>query len=120
MLRKVVFSFAVFALALASARSYSLDLSTQAFAGATELKAGAYQVTLAGQNAVIRGAKVDSQNPVRVETVNQKYAMSGVKYVVIDGRKQIQEIYLGGTRTKLVFKSDQRSAVSAQLHQADR
>jgi hypothetical protein len=103
MLRKVVFSFAVLSLALASAKSYTVALSVPAFAGATELKAGAYDVTLSGQNAVIHGAKVDSQNQVRVETVDKKYAMSGVKYTVIDGKKQIQEIYLGGTKTKLVF-----------------
>ena len=103
MLRKVVFSFAVLGLALASAKSYTVDLYSTAFAGATELKAGSYEVKLAGQNAVIQGRKVESQNPVRVETVDTKYANSGVKYTIVDGKRQIQEIYLGGTKTKLVF-----------------
>jgi hypothetical protein len=103
MLRKVVFSFAVLGLALASAKSYTVNLSAPTFAGATELKAGSYEVSLAGQNVVIQGRKVESQNPVRVETVDKKYANSGVKYNIVDGKKQIQEIYLGGTKTKLVF-----------------
>ncbi|HWD00699.1 MAG TPA: hypothetical protein VG456_28275 [Candidatus Sulfopaludibacter sp.] len=103
MLRKIVFSFAVLGLALASAKSFQVNLSTPALAGNTELKAGNYEVSVSGQNAVIRGSKVDNQVPVKVETVDRKYDETSVKYSLASGKKQIQEIHLGGTKTKLVF-----------------
>jgi hypothetical protein len=103
MLRKVVFSFAVLGLAIASAKSYTVKMFEPAQVGNTELKAGEYEVSLSGQNAIIKGGKVNSQNPVKVETSDQKYDATSVKYFVSGGKKQIQEIHLGGTKTKLVF-----------------
>jgi len=103
MLRKVVFSFAVLGLALASAKSYTVALFEPATAGTTELKAGEYEVSVDGQNAVIKGGKVNAQTPVKVETADRKYDSTSVKYTVSGGKKQIQEIHLGGTKTKLVF-----------------
>lgn len=103
MLRKAVFSFAVLGLALASAKSYRVDLYEPATAGTTELKPGSYYVSVDGQNAVIKGGKVDSHMPIKVETAGTKYDDTSVKYTIVDGKKQIQEIHLGGTKTKLVF-----------------
>lgn len=103
MLRKVVFSVAVLGLAIASAKSYKVDLYEPAYAGSTELKKGSYDVSVEGQNAVIRGDKVDSQNPVKVETSDHKYDSTSVRYLVSNGKRQIQEIHIGGTKTKLVF-----------------
>jgi hypothetical protein len=103
MLRKVVFSFAVLGLALASAKSFTVKLYEPAVAGSTELKPGSYEVSVSGQNAVIKGGKVDSQSPVKVETVANKYDNTSIKYLITGGKKQIQEIHLGGTKTKLVF-----------------
>jgi len=103
MLKRVVCFVAVVGMAIASSKSYRVDLYDPAVAGSTELKAGTYEVSLNGQNAVIRGGKVDSQTPVKVETVDKKYDSTSVKYVVIDGKRQVREIHLGGTKTKLVF-----------------
>ena len=103
MMRKVVFSFAVLGLALASAKSYQMTLSTPVVAGNTELKAGNYEVSVSGQNAVITGWKTESKTPVRVETVDAKFAATSVKYKVEGGKKQIQEIQLGDSKTRLVF-----------------
>ena len=103
MLRSVVCFIAVAGMALAGSKSYRVDVYDPAVAGSTELKAGTYEVSLNGQNAVIRGGKVDSQTPVKVENVDKKYAATSVRYVVVDGKRQVQEIHLGGTKTKLVF-----------------
>jgi len=103
MMRKVVFSFAVLGLALASAKSYQMTLSTPVVAGNTELKAGNYEVSVSGQNAVIKGWKSESRTPVRVETVDTKFEATSVKYKLEGGKKQIQEIQLGDSKTKLVF-----------------
>ncbi len=103
MLRKVVFSFAVMGLALASAKSYDVKLFEPALAGSTELKAGDYQVSVDGQNVTLKNGKTASQLPAKVELADQKYDATSVKYVTANGKKQIQEIHLGGTKTKLVF-----------------
>lgn len=103
MLRKGVFLFAILGLVLASAKTYTVSLYDPAYVGATELKPGQYQVSYSGANAVIRGAKVDSQSAVRVETGDRKYDSTSVIYSVSGGKKQIQEIHLGGTKTKIVF-----------------
>ena len=103
MLRKVVFSFAVLGLALASAKSYKVSLYEPALAGSTELKPGDYQVSVNGQNAVLRAGKVESQVPVKVESADTKYDNTSVKYTTSGGKRQIQEIHLGGTKTKIVF-----------------
>jgi len=98
-----VLSFAVLGLALASAKSYTMNLFEPALAGSTELKAGEYQVSVDGQNAVIRSGKTTSQVPAKIEAADTKYDNTSVKYVVSGGKKQIQEIHLGGTKTKIVF-----------------
>jgi len=103
MLKTVVCSLALAGLALAGSKAYRIDVYEPAYAGSTELKAGQYEVSVSGPNAVIHGYKVDSQNPVKVETADHKYNQTAVKYVVNGGKRQIQEIYLGGTSTKLVF-----------------
>jgi hypothetical protein len=103
MLRKVVFSFAVLGLALASAKSYSVSLFEPALAGTTELQPGQYQVSVTGQTATIRIGKTASEVPVKVEASDTKYDNTSVKYVVSGGKKQIQEIHLAGTKTKIVF-----------------
>lgn len=103
MLRKVVFSCAVFGLALASAKSYDVKMYEPAQAGNTELKAGDYQVSVEGQNAKIKIGKTETQLPVKVESADNKYNVTSVKYVTVNGKRQIQEIHLGGSKTRLVF-----------------
>lgn len=103
MLRKVVFSCAVFGLAVASAKSYDVKLYETAQAGNTELKAGEYQVSVDGQNAKIKIGKTESPLAAKVEAADNKYNATSVKYVVVNGKRQIQEIHLGGTKTRIVF-----------------
>ena len=103
MLKKVVCSFAVLGLALASAKSYNMTLSVPMSAGNTELKAGNYEVSVKGQNVVISGWKTENSIPVRVETGAKRYEATSVKYKTENGKKQIYEIQLGDSKTKLIF-----------------
>lgn len=103
MLRKVVFSFAVLGLALASAKSYNMTLSAPMSAGNAELKAGNYEISVKGHDVVIKGWKTEHSVPVRVETGDTRYDATSVKYKTEGGKKQIQEIQLGDSKTKLVF-----------------
>jgi len=102
---RLLFAFAVVALAVASAKSYTVNIYENAKAGGTELKAGEYKLEVVDQNAVIRRGKVESKIPIKVETAQGKYSTTSVVYDDHDGAKQIREIHLGGTATKLVLNN---------------
>lgn len=91
------------ALVLAATKSYSFKLFEPALLGATQLAPGEYQVSVVDQNAVIRNGKKECEAPVKVETTESKYPSTTVRFGNGDGKMHIQEIHIGGTKTKLVF-----------------
>ena len=103
MKRKLVFLFAVAGLALASAKSYSVKLFQPATVGGKELAPGEYKVEVNGEKAVIRNGKTDAEATIKVEDGETKYGTTTVRFTDENGKFHIQEIRLGGTRTKLVF-----------------
>ena len=64
------------------------------------LQAGDYKVQFAGDKATIKQGKTATEVPVKVETSDNKYATTTVR---LNGQ-QVEEIRLGGTKTKLVFE----------------
>jgi hypothetical protein len=103
MKRRILFSFAVAGLAIASARSYTVNLFQPAMVGNTQLKPGEYRVEVVDQKAVFRNGKIESQTPVKVEDNDSKYGSTTVRFSNGDGKMHVQEIHIGGTKTKLVF-----------------
>jgi hypothetical protein len=95
--------FLLAAAAVASARSYTVTLFQPATFGDVELKPGEYKVEVNEQKAVIRNGKVHGESPVKIENGETKYDSTTVRYSNGDGKMKIQEIRLGGTKTKLVF-----------------
>jgi hypothetical protein len=100
---RIVFAFGVLGLAIASAKSYSLNLYSAVTVGGTELKPGQYSVEVKESKAIISNGRVQSEAPVKVESVDSKYPSTTVRLANDGGKMQIEEIRLGGTRTKLVF-----------------
>jgi hypothetical protein len=104
MMSKVLPFFLVAGLAVASARSYTVNLFETATVGSTELKPGEYKIEVNDQKAVIRKGKVQTESAVKVEEGETKFDSTVVRYVnSTDGKIRIQEIRLGGTKTRLVF-----------------
>ena len=104
MLRKVLPFFLVAGLAVASARSYTVNLLHPSVVGTTELKPGDYKIEVNDQKAVITKGKIRTESDVKVEEGDTKFDTTTVRYVnATDGKVKIQEIRLGGTKTKLVF-----------------
>jgi hypothetical protein len=103
MKRRLLFAFALVGLAIASARSYTVNLFQPAIVGNTQLKAGEYQVEVVDQKAVFRNGRIANETPVKVEANDVKYDSTTVRFSNGDGKMHIQEIHLGGTKTKLVF-----------------
>jgi hypothetical protein len=89
--------------ALASGKSYRMNLEEPALLGNTELKAGEYRVEVVDQKAVIRQGKKQHEAPVKVETADSKYYTTSVRFTNDNGKRHIQEIHVGGTKTRLVF-----------------
>ena len=104
MIRIGLLSFAVVALAaVASAKSYTVNLFQPAVLGSTELKPGEYKVEVVDQKAVVRNGKLHGEFPVKVENGDSKFSTTTVRFSNGDGKLHIQEIRLGGTTTTLVF-----------------
>ena len=104
MIKKILPVFLVAGLALASARSYTVNLFQPSLVGTTELKAGEYKLEVNDSKATIKRGKVETTSDVKVEEGDTKYDTTSVRYVnSADGKVKIQEIRLGGTKTKIVF-----------------
>lgn len=102
---KLLVAFTVLGLSIASAKTFHIDLGTSAKAGSVELAPGHYNVKLDGSTLhftnVDTGKSVDTN--VKVQTVAKKFDYTEVESKNVNGGSQIQEIDLGGTRTKATF-----------------
>ena len=103
MIRKAALLFAVAGLALASAKSYSVTLFQDATFGTTELKPGQYKLEVNDTTATIHQGKLQGEAPVKIEEGEQKFNTTSVRYDTSGAKPRIQEIRIGGTKTKLVF-----------------
>jgi hypothetical protein len=103
MIWKAGLLFVAAGLAIASAASYTVSLYQPAMFGSTELKPGEYKVEVNDQKATIRQGKLQGESPVKVEENGVKFDTTTVRYSNSDGKLRIQEIRVGGTKTKLVF-----------------
>lgn len=89
--------------AMASAKTYSIELFQPAMLGTTELQPGMYSVEVADQKAIVRMGKIHGEAPVKMEDGDAKYSRTSVVLLNSGGQMHIQEIHIGGTKMKLVF-----------------
>jgi len=94
---------AVASLALAGVKTYTVNLLEPAMLGATELKAGEYQIQIDAGKVTIRTGKTEAEVPVKEESNGAKYKETTVRLTARGGKQHIAEICLGGTTTRLVF-----------------
>jgi len=104
MLKKVVILFAIVALGVAAAESYKVTLFQPTVVQGKELKPGAYKLDLKDTTLVIAdGKKAVAEMKVQVEKCDEKFNTTTIRFATADGKYSIQEIRLGGTKTKLVL-----------------
>ena len=100
-------AFAVLGLSIASAKNYQITLDSATKAGTLTLKAGKYNV-VAMDASKVRFTEVGSGKTVeteaKIENGEKKYGDTAVNASQVDGTKQINEIMLGGTTTKIRFE----------------
>jgi len=100
--KRLTIGFATLALAAASAASsYNVTFFEPVVINGTTLKPGAYKVEISDNKAIIKKGKAVVESPVKVESSEAKYPTTSVR---LAGGTQLEEIRLGGTRTKLVFE----------------
>jgi hypothetical protein len=102
-MKKLLPSFALLGLSVASAATYRVTFHETAVVAGKELKPGDYKVELKDNKAVITNRKESVEADVTVETDGHKYDSTSVKYRNGDGKYRVQEIRIGGTNTKVVF-----------------
>lgn len=102
--RRLLFTFALMGVAaLAGTKSYTFTLYGPTMVGNVELQAGSYKLDVGEQKALIHYGKQTTEVPVKVETSDSKYRDTTLKISNDNGRRRVEEIHLGGTKTKLVL-----------------
>ena len=102
MTKKIILSIATLALAL-SAETHRITLFQPTSLNGKELKPGDYKVEIKDSKAVISCGKESVEAAVRVENSGAKFGSTSVRYTQGEGKFTLQEIRVGGTKTKLIF-----------------
>jgi hypothetical protein len=106
MMKKVALGIATLALALASAaESHRFTLYQPATVNGTELKPGDYKIEITDNKAVIKQGKQSVEATVRLENSDEKFGNTSVRFSNGAGKYALQEIRVGGTKTKVVFEA---------------
>ena len=102
-MKKLLLLFAVAGLAVASAKTYEIDLFQPAMLGDISLAPGHYSVDVADMKAVFRNGRIHGEAPVKMEDADMKYNRTSVLLTNNGGQMHIQEIHIAGTKLKLLF-----------------
>ena len=109
MTRTSLLVFAILAVsAVASAKSYSVTLFQKSTIGGAKLQPGDYKLELTESKVTeskvtMRNGKKTAEAAVEVQTADEKFSSTSVKYQNGDGKYRILEIRLGGAKTELLF-----------------
>jgi len=92
-------------LTIVSAKSYEIVLSSPTKVGTVQLKPGQYTLKVQGSNAVFTDMETSKSftTPVKVENGTTKFDETKIQSSKQGDTDQIQEIDLGGSKTKLGF-----------------
>ncbi len=102
MVKGLTLGLATLALAAAAsaATSYNVTFFEPVVVNGTSLKPGEYKVEVNNDKATIKRGKTLDESPVKIESNEVKYPSTSVRLV----GTQVEEIRVGGTKTKLVFE----------------
>jgi hypothetical protein len=102
-MKKIALGFAVFALTVASAaNTYTITLYQPTKVNGATFKPGDVKVELKDGSVVLKQGKTSAEAKAKVEQGGEKFANTTVG---VDGdSKDLKEIRLGGTNTKLSFE----------------
>ena len=96
---------ALMSVLLASAKSYTINISDPASAGSVQLKAGEYRLRLEGTQVLLidkAGKQIDTT--AKVERAERKFDQTSISVSKTDGANRIISIQLGGSTNRVVFE----------------
>ncbi|MBX9603130.1 MAG: hypothetical protein K2X35_19150 [Bryobacteraceae bacterium] len=89
-----------------AATSHNVTLFQPSVVNGQELAPGQYKVVVDNNKAVFSSAgKQKLEAPVKVETADEKFSSTSVRYQNGDGKYRVREIRVGGSKTRLVFEN---------------
>jgi uncharacterized protein YdbL (DUF1318 family) len=98
--------FAALGLSVASAKSYDITLDNASKVGNVELKPGKYSLLVMDDTKVkftdTKGQAIEAN--AKVSTVERKFQATQIDVKQVNGAAQVNEIDLGGTKTKILFE----------------
>lgn len=87
------------------AKTFYVTFFQPSIVGAVTLQPGEYKLDLNGSKVMIRNGSGNAEAEVKIESGDKKFSSTSVRYQDGDGNNHIQEIRLGGTKTRLFFGS---------------
>ena len=99
----MILSIVLAAFVFAAAANYNVKIFDPITVNGQMLKPGEYKLTLDNEKATFSVGKEKIEATVKVEQSADKYASTSVRFSPVDGKNKMQEIRLGGTKTKLIF-----------------
>jgi hypothetical protein len=88
---------------LAQAATYHITLLKPSVVAGQELKPGDYKVEVDNDKLIISHGKTSVETKVKAESTDKKYDSTTVRYEMKGEKYLVQEIAIGGTKTKLVI-----------------
>jgi hypothetical protein len=96
---------ALMSVLLASAKSYTFNLSDPVRAGSAQLTPGEYKLKVDGEQVVLidkTGKRIGTT--AKVETADRKFNQTAISTTKVDGANRILWIQLGGSANRVVFE----------------
>ena len=104
-MKNLLLTFTLLGVSIASAKTYTITLSSPAAIGNSQLKSGEYKLELRGDSILVKDGKMVNEFPVHVENEARKNGTTSITTSSESGSSRIEEIRLGGTTVKLVFSN---------------
>jgi hypothetical protein len=89
--------------AVGQAATYHVTLLKPTVVAGQELKPGDYKVEVNNSTAVISHGKQSVETKVKTEESAKKYDSTVIKYEMDGSKYKLQEIGIGGSKTKLIL-----------------
>ena len=114
MFKKLVVSFVLAGLAVASAAQHRITLFEESVVNGTTLKPGEYKLDINGDKAMLSRGKQKVEAIVSLQKADAKYGATSVRYNAGEGKYRVQEIRVGGTDTRVVFDGAANAAAGGR------
>lgn len=103
---KYLLTSGTFALGMALAASgYHMTINNPTWVNGNELKPGDYRVQMEGNKVMITGRDTSVEAPAKIESAAKKYPTTSLTTDEVNGKRQLQEVDFGGSKTSILFKT---------------